>query len=266
MDRQHTESMTDKPPRIFAETRCLALAMANSYFQFKQFRVEQAQCAMKVCTDACVLGAVAAVTGAQRILDIGTGTGLLALMAAQRTAAATIEAVEIDEAAAAQAAANFAASPWAGRLTAYPVSLADFAATRPAPYDQLLCNPPFFRESLRSPDARRTTARHTAGDTLTFAAISRFAADFLTPQGTLTVLLPPPEMQHFERAAAETGLYPASRLVLHHRPGSRPLRHITAFGREPGPVTTLDFVLHEADTAAYSTAFRAALGAFYLYL
>jgi len=240
--------------------------MANSYFQFKQFRVEQAQCAMKVCTDACVLGAVAAVGGAQRILDVGTGTGLLALMAAQRNPTATIAGVEIDAAAAAQAAENFAASPWTARLCAYPISLTDFAATHPAPYDHILCNPPFFRESLRSPDARRTTARHTAKDTLTFANISRFAIDFLTERGYLTVLLPPPEMQHFEQAAGAVGLYPGTRRVLHHRPGSKPLRHITTFERRPQPVVTQPLFLHEAGSEAYSEEFRALLGEFYLHL
>ncbi|QNE39131.1 methyltransferase [Hymenobacter sp. NBH84] len=240
--------------------------MANSYFQFKQFRVEQAHCAMKVCTDACVLGAMAAVAGARRVLDIGTGTGLLALMAAQRNSTATIEAVELDAAAAAQAAENFAASPWAERLRAYPISLAQFAATHPASYDHILCNPPFFRQSLRSPDAQRTTARHTANDTLTFTEISRFAADFLTEQGKLTVLLPPPEMLHFEQDAAAAGLYPTARLALHHRPGSRALRHITAFGRQPQPVSTQTLLLHDADEAVYSQEFRALLGGFYLHL
>ncbi|UOR07252.1 methyltransferase [Hymenobacter aerilatus] len=240
--------------------------MANSYFQFKQFRVEQAQCAMKVCTDACVLGAVAAVTGAQRVLDIGTGTGLLALMTAQRNPSATIEAVELDPAAAAQAAENFATSPWAERLRAYPVSLARFAATYPTPYDHILCNPPFFRESLRSPNAQRTTARHTADDTLTFTEISQFAAGFLTEQGTLTVLLPPPEMLYFEQAAAAVGLYPTTRLAVHHRPGSRALRHITAFGRQPQPVITRVLLLHDADDTVYSAEFRKLLSDFYLHL
>ncbi|WP_400191136.1 tRNA1(Val) (adenine(37)-N6)-methyltransferase [Hymenobacter sp. B81] len=240
--------------------------MANSYFQFKQFRIEQGACAMKVCTDACVLGAVAAVAGAARLLDVGTGTGLLALMAAQRNPAARIEAVELDAAAAAQAAANVAASPWAGRIRVHAQSLQDFAATQPAPFDHILSNPPFFRHSLRSPDAQRTTARHTAADTLTFAELARFAADFLTAAGQLTVLLPPPEMQHFEREARQAGLYPSRQLVLRHRPGSKPLRHITAFSRQPAAVAEQELTLHESDEAGYSPAFQALLRDFYLHL
>jgi len=240
--------------------------MPNDYFQFKQFRVEQGTCAMKVSTDACVLGAAADVAGATRLLDIGTGTGLLALMAAQRNAEARIEAVELDAAAAVQARANFAASPWAGRLTLHAMPLAQLAASQLAAFDGILCNPPFFRDSLRSPDARRTTARHTAKDSLTFAELARFAAAFLTPGGQLTVLLPPPEMQQFEREAAQAELFPVTRLVVHHRPGSKPLRHITAFSRQPGTVATRPLWLHEASSDDYSAEFRGLLGPFYLAL
>lgn len=240
--------------------------MANSYFQFKQFRIEQGACAMKVCTDACVLGAVAAVEGAARILDIGTGTGLLALMAAQRNPIASIEAVELDEAAAAQAVANFAASPWAARLHLHAQSLAQLAAARPQPFDHIICNPPFFRHALRSPDARRTTARHAADDTLSFGELALFAANFLTPTGRLTVLLPPPEMQEFEREAAATNFFPATRLVLRHRATSKPLRHIVEFGRQPTAVQEQDLPLHEPDSETYTAWFRALLGPFYLAL
>lgn len=240
--------------------------MPNAYFQFKQFRVEQGACAMKVSTDACVLGAVAAVEGATRILDIGTGTGLLALMVAQRNPVAHIEAVELDAAAAAQAAENFHLSPWRARLVLHAQPLAPFAATQPAPFDCIICNPPFFRNSLRSPHAGRTTARHTAPDSLTFTELARFATDFLTPAGQLTVLLPPPEMQHFERAAAVAGLYPVTRLVVHHRPGSKALRHITGFVRRVGIVREQPLFLHEGNEAAYSERFRELLAPFYLAL
>ncbi|UPL50694.1 tRNA1(Val) (adenine(37)-N6)-methyltransferase [Hymenobacter sublimis] len=240
--------------------------MPNAYFQFKQFRVEQGACAMKVSTDACVLGAVAAVEGAGRILDVGTGTGLLALMVAQRNPTALVEAVELDAAAATQAAANFKASPWASRLVVHAQPLAGFAATSPARFDHILCNPPFFRNSLRSPNAGRTTARHTAADSLTFPELAAFAAAYLTPAGQLTVLLPPPEMQHFELDAARAGLHLISRLVLHHRPGSKALRHISSFGGQPGQVQEQQLLLHENDDAVYSRPFQQLLAPFYLAL
>ncbi|MBX0289945.1 methyltransferase [Hymenobacter sp. HSC-4F20] len=240
--------------------------MPNSYFQFKQFRVEQDACAMKVSTDACLLGAVAPVEGSARILDVGTGTGLLALMAAQRNPAARVVAVELEAAAAAQAAANFGASPWSGRLELHALPLARFAASRPAPFDHILCNPPFFRNSLRSPNAGRTTARHTAADSLTFGELAEFAATFLTPAGQLTVLLPPSEMGYFEREAAATGLYPTARCILHHRPGSKPLRHITSFGWQAGVASTQLLFLHHEDGTTYSRPFRELLSPFYLAL
>lgn len=240
--------------------------MANSYFQLKQFRIEQGACAMKVCTDACVLGAVADLTQAHRILDIGTGTGLLALMAAQRNPSALIEAVELDAAAAQQAAANFAASPWPTRLTLHAQPLGQFAATQPAAFDHIICNPPFFRHSLRSPDAQRTTARHTAPDSLTFGELVAFAAEFLTDSGQLTVLLPPPEMLHLAREAAFVGLYPSSRVEVRHRPGSKPLRHISTFTRLPQPLVHQTLPLHAAATAEYSPEFRQLLAPFYMAL
>ena len=239
----------------------------NTYFQFHQFRIEQSQCAMKVSTDACLLGAAVDLRGATRLLDIGTGTGLLALMAAQRHPTAAIEAVEIDEAAAAQAAANAAASPWAGRVRVHGMSLAGYAATRPALFSHIVCNPPFFRQSLRSPDAARSTARHEDADSLSFEALAAFATELLVPTGLLTVLLPPPEMRAFEEVAAAAGLQPATRLVVRHRPGSRPLRHITGFGRGSQAVAETEMTIRTAvNEAEYSAEFRALLAGFYLAL
>ena len=241
--------------------------MPNDYFQFQQFRIEQSVCAMKVSTDACLLGAAADLTNATRLLDIGTGTGLLALMAAQRHPTVEINAVEIEVAAADQAAANAAASPWARRIQVHGLSLADFAATRPAFFSHIICNPPFFRQSLRSPDAARTTARHEAADTLSFEAVATFAAQFLEPQGLLTVLLPPLEMKDFGDEAAACGLHPATRLVVRHRPGSRVLRHITGFRRAAAAVSEAEMTIRAAaGDAEYSGAFRALLAGFYLAL
>ncbi|MBH8556802.1 tRNA1(Val) (adenine(37)-N6)-methyltransferase [Hymenobacter negativus] len=241
--------------------------MSNDYFQFQQFRIEQAACAMKVSTDACLLGAAADLTHATRLLDIGTGTGLLALMAAQRHPTVEIEAVEIDAAAAIQATANAAASPWAGRIRVRALSLAKFETTHPAPFSHIICNPPFFRQSLRSPDTARSTARHEDAASLSFEALAAFAAEFLLPSGLLTVLLPPPEMRAFEQEAAAVGLHPATRLVVRHRPGSKPLRHITGFRRAAATVREKELIIRTAENdAEYSAAFRALLAGFYLAL
>jgi tRNA1Val (adenine37-N6)-methyltransferase len=238
----------------------------NDYFQFQQFRIDQADCAQKVSTDACILGAAADLSDATRILDLGTGTGLLALMAAQRAPDATVEAIEIDPAAAAQAAANVAASPWANRMQVHPLSLAVYAATQPGLFSHIICNPPFFRRSLAPPDAARATARHEGEGSLTFGDIISFAVAHLSLDGTLTVLLPPPEMQQFEHEADAAGLPARARLVVQHRPGGRSTRSISTFGRgAPSRLRTGNLVIQDAE-GAYSAAFRELLGGFYLAL
>jgi tRNA1Val (adenine37-N6)-methyltransferase len=240
--------------------------MPNDYFEFQQFRIEQGRCAMKVSTDACLLGAAADLRGAHRLLDIGTGTGLLALMAAQRHPSVEIEALEIDEAAAAQAAANVAASPWAGRIMVRGQSLAQFAATQPAPFSHLICNPPFFRAALPSANPARRTARHADEASLSFAELAGFAADFLLPNGQLTVLLPPPEMAHFVAAATAAGLHLTTRLEVRHRPGSRITRHISCFARETAAVAVSSLSIQAPDGLGYSPEFQQLLAGFYLAL
>ena len=239
--------------------------MANNYFQFQQFRIEQGDCAQKVSTDACLLGAAADLSGASRVLDLGTGTGVLALMAAQRAPAATIEAIEIDPAAATQAARNVAASPWASRVVVHPLSLAAYAATGPGQFSHIICNPPFFRRSLAPPDAARATARHESEGSLTFADIVAFAAGHLAAVGTLTVLLPPPEMTQFAQAAVAGGLAVQARLTVRHRPGGRATRSIWQFGRRAlAEPAEREISIKATDGLAYSLDFQRLLGGFYL--
>ena len=135
--------------------------MANDYFAFKRFTVRQPRSAMRVGTDGVLLGAWCDPAPADgRMLDVGTGTGVIALILAQRNPSARIDAVEIDEGGCLDAEGNFAASPWAGRLTLYRRPFADFAAGCPVRYDRIVSNPPYFVASLQSPDPARTAARH----------------------------------------------------------------------------------------------------------
>ncbi|WP_375418013.1 tRNA1(Val) (adenine(37)-N6)-methyltransferase [uncultured Hymenobacter sp.] len=247
--------------------------MPNDYFQFQQFRIEQDQCAMKVSTDACLLGGATDLAGAMRLLDIGTGTGLLALMAAQRHPTVEIEAVEIDEAAAAQAAANVAASPWAGRVRVWPLSLAELAARRAGPgadqqFSHIICNPPFFRQSLLSAGVGRRLARHATAASLTLEEIADFAARFLTENGRLTLLLPPAELRQFQAVGAGRELALQADLRVRHRPGGPVKRHIAAFGRglATGEGVGMQELAIEDEAGGYSAAFRALLGGFYLAL
>ncbi|AKD03493.1 methyltransferase [Pontibacter korlensis] len=236
--------------------------MPNSYFQFKQFRVEQDRCAMKVCTDSCVFGAYVEVQEAQRILDIGTGTGLLSLMVTQRSHA-SIDAVEINAEAQLQAQENFAASPWAKQLHLHPMSLQEFARCERPKYDVILSNPPFFLSSLKSPDAARNTAKHTGE--LLFEDILQFAQSHLKDQGKLCLLLPPPEAAHFAKLAKASDLYLSETLQVFTYHGGKCIRHIQTYTFTPMAMPVIkEFYIREEDKVTYTSAFTELLKSYYL--
>ncbi|MCQ2290486.1 MAG: methyltransferase [Muribaculaceae bacterium] len=163
----------------------------KDFFEFKQFTIDQRHAAMKVGTDSDLLGTLCA--GGTRILDIGTGTGIISLMLAQRCPEATITAVEIDDNAIIDAAANFAASPWSERLTLVHASFQDFFAQRKAEgalgaYDCVVCNPPYFDKSLECPDDSRTRARHSSS--LPFGVLAEGAYAMLGDEGVFSVCIP----------------------------------------------------------------------------
>ncbi|MBC8155311.1 MAG: methyltransferase [Bacteroidetes bacterium] len=230
-------------------------------FQFKQFTIQQDRTAMKVCTDACVLGAYVDVQGA-RILDIGTGTGLLALMAAQRNATALIDAVEIDELAADQATENVANSRFAERVRVIQGAIQTY---QPAEvYDRILANPPFYTNHLPSPDAAVNRALHT-GD-LPFAELVDAVVRLLKKDGQWWVLLPPPEARQVDRLADGKGLKPFRRLLLRHHAGKPVFRVVTGYSYDVATtlIETLD--IYEQQTQTYTDAFRTLLRPFYLNL
>ncbi|AMM50214.1 hypothetical protein TH61_02155 [Rufibacter sp. DG15C] len=236
--------------------------MANDYFQFKQFLIKQDQCAMKVCTDSCVLGASVDVTDAKRILDIGAGTGLLSLMVAQRTPEGTqIEAVEIDQAAAQQAKSNIERSPWASRITSHAQSLQAFQETKPAPFDVIISNPPFFQASLKSADTAKNVAKHT--ETLSFTELLQFAQQFLAPDGKLHILLPPHEAKVLEKEAHQLGFHTQHILWLEATPGGKLLRAIHSYTKAPAPLTQSRLPVREKDNA-YTATFQELLREYYL--
>ena len=161
-------------------------------FRFKQFSVEQEQVAMKVGTDGVLLGAWTNCADANRVLDIGTGTGLIALMIAQRSDAQRIVGIDIDSAAAVCAAQNFAASPWGNRLEAVQVPVQEYIGEK---FDLILSNPPYFVDSLLCPDSRRTTARHTTE--LTFEQLDNAVCRLLAPTGRFALILPTEQMERY---------------------------------------------------------------------
>lgn len=180
--------------------------MSNNWFQFKHFNINQEDCAMKVGTDSVLLGSWSDIPAGCSVLDIGTGTGVLALIAAQK-GAARVSAVEIDAAAAAQAARNAADSEWADRIEVVECDVADYHPD--VRFDRILSNPPYFRDSLRSPDRSRNKARHN--DTLSYELLAASAARLLAPDGRLSVILPYESVGQFVRCAKFSGLYLARR-------------------------------------------------------
>jgi tRNA1Val (adenine37-N6)-methyltransferase len=168
-------------------------------FKFKQFGVEQGQTAMKVGTDGCLLGAWASYAAPERILDIGTGTGVVALMLAQRYPQAIIDAVELEEAAANQAKANFEASPWEDRLSLYRGGIQEFESE--LSYDLIVSNPPFYPEadfSLAKGEARQL-ARSTVK--LPYAELLSAAKRLLSPKGLFQLVLPANLADNFSQLA-----------------------------------------------------------------
>lgn len=187
--------------------------MAGS-FRFKRFTIRNDKAALKVGTDAVLLGAAMTVSpDDSTLLDIGTGTGVIALMVAQRLigeaphqkiAETQVFAIDIDGPSAEEAAENFTDSPWASALTAIHTSLAGFKPERK--FDCIFSNPPFYDNSLRNPDAREATARHT--ESLSYREIFAFSAEWLTPAGRLSLILPADQEVAILRTAASFGLYP----------------------------------------------------------
>lgn len=168
--------------------------MRGKGFTFKQFHIDHSRCAMKVGTDGTLLGAWAALPEDEgSILDIGTGTGLIAIMAAQRSPKAVITAIDIDADCASQARENAAASPWGDRISIKECALQDFHPS--ATFDAIISNPPYFIDSLLSPDAARTTARHTSS--LSFEDLAAGVLRLLAPEGRFSLILPPTEFARF---------------------------------------------------------------------
>ena len=199
-------------------------------FQFKQFTIHQDRTAMKVGTDGVLLGAWAPITtNASHILDIGTGTGLIALMIAQRLQSADdkleIDAIDIDQSSIEQATENIANSPFARYITTHHTSLQDHNPK--AKYDAIVCNPPYFVASLKCPDAARTQARHT--DSLSFNDLLEHSARLLNSGGSLSVVLPVNEGNQLIELAPQYGFSLTYLTEVHPTPTAPPKRLLLQF-------------------------------------
>ena len=194
-------------------------------FRFQQFDIIQEHAAMKVGTDSDLLGTLGA--GGQRILDIGTGTGVLSLMYAQRYPDARITAVEIDDDAVLDARANFANSRFAGRITLHHIAFQDYLGQCTDRYDSIICNPPYFDKSLECPDLGRLRARHSSS--LPFDVLARGAYALLEEGGTFSVCIPPEVLDAFDVECLFAGFASRDRYQIKSLPQKPPKRYVLVY-------------------------------------
>lgn len=233
--------------------------MSNRFFQFKQFTVWHDRCAMKVGTDAVLLGAWADADAVERVLDVGCGSGVIALMLAQRFLQAHVTGVELDAEAALQARENVLASPWADRLK---VVQEDFCNYHPAMgFDLIVSNPPYFIDALRPPMEERSLARHAAG--LNYETLFRRSRELLTAHGRVCVILPTEVERMAVDAAAKNGLYVDRKVRVFTKEGKPQRRVMLSFVTDVSPVETTDLFLMNAD-GSDADAYRELTADFYL--
>lgn len=232
--------------------------MPNDYFRFRQFTVRHDKCAMKVGTDGVLLGAWA--RGGRHILDIGTGTGLVGLMMAQRFQYADITCIDIDGEACAQAAENIAASPFASVMKVEHVALQQFASTEQR-FDSIVSNPPFFIGGVKNPDVRRNMARHA--DTLSFRDLVSSVDSLLTENGVFSVIVPVESMDSLLSEAFIHGFFVTRKCLVRTKQSKPPRRCLLEFSRHNAPVEEEERCMSNAD-GAWSEWYSGLTGDFYL--
>ena len=237
--------------------------MSNPYFSFKQFTVYHDRCAMKVGMDGVLLGAWCNAEDTKNILDIGTGTGLIALMLAQRSTS-LIDAIDIDANAVVQATENIKRSPWANRVIVEEISLQDLAISTAQRYDLIVSNPPYFINSLKAPTVDRTAARHA--DSLTHEELILNAKLLLNPTGRICIILPVNEAVLCRDFALSNGLYCTREVQVIPKPNAAPKRTLLEFCFKPLPKEESILVIESDVRHHYSEEFRLLAKEFYLRL
>ena len=238
--------------------------MSNNYFQFKQFTIHQEQCAMKVCTDACLFGAwVAGLLqnkDAGTVLDIGTGTGLLSLLLAQKSNA-VIDAVEMDAAAFTQAKENFLQSPWKEKLHIVNTDITAFAPEKK--YGHIISNPPFFEDDLRSTQQNKNAAKHDTD--LTLQALLQQVKRLLKEDGSFTVLLPYHRVEYFINESLQQGLFCNEKVLVKQTPKHNYFRGMLLLSANKTATVKKEITIKE-EAGNYTSEFNTLLKDYYLYL
>jgi tRNA1Val (adenine37-N6)-methyltransferase len=226
--------------------------MANNYFQFKQFLIEQDNCAMKVGTDSVLLAALTSVNNIKKALDIGTGTGILALMLAQKNQAIQFDTLEIDELAFLQASNNFSTSKFSNQIKPHLVALQQFVANKQ--YDLIITNPPYFisKSNFSIADLQRAKARHD--NDLTFEELVDCVQKMMSPQGVFKLILPVHEAAIFKKLALQKGLFCGESIFIKPKISKPSNRVIMSFINQNVAETEIEFIIYNEDntqTEAY---------------
>ena len=238
--------------------------MPNPYFKFKQFTIFHDKCAMKVGTDGVLLGSWAGTNLQPKlILDIGAGSGLIALMLAQRFETAEIEAIEIEEQCAKQCEENVANSPFNGRIQTVNKSIQNFANENPNKFDLLVSNPPFFIDSFTSANDQRNTARHN--HTLRQHDLLKAVTDLSHHESVFAIILPVKEGELFVEKAREYPWYLNKQVFVKGGPDSKEKRVLLEFTKSETVLTKSQLVI-EVTRGHYTEEFTALVKDFYLHL
>lgn len=233
----------------------------NNYFQFKQFKIIQEKSAMKVGTDGVLLGAWVNTENARTVLDVGTGTGLIALMLAQRSDA-KITAIEIEKSAAVEAVENVRNSIWHNRISVHHISFQEFAETAKKTFDLVVSNPPFFSHAVKSSNKNKSLARHT--DQLPFYKLIQGTAKLLNPDGRFAVILPIPEAKDFIQTSIFYQLNLIRKTEIIPAPPRKPNRVLLEFSRNSGTHHSESLTILSNDGISYSEAYKNLTRNFYL--
>lgn len=231
----------------------------NNFFKFKQFTIEQELCAMKVGTDGVLIGAWGAV-GETRLLDIGCGSGLLAIMAAQRTEKLRIDAIDIEESAIRQSLVNVDACPWSDRIAIHPTSLQDFKPDYR--YDFIISNPPYFINSLKGGSDARAIARHS--NTLSYSDLAENVARLLSEEGIFSVIFPYLEANIFIVEAAKHSLYCIKRIDIKGTPTRATKRVMLQFSRLRKEIINDELIIEDGGRHGYTQKYRDLTKEFYM--
>ncbi len=233
--------------------------MQKPPFRFKQFHVAQEKCAMKVNTDGVLLGAWADLNCAGNILDIGTGTGVIALMMAQRNAAAIIDAIDIDADAFAQAGENFLNSLWSDRLFAHHTSLQDYFPAKK--YDLIISNPPYFVDDFKTEDHQRNIAKHSIS--LSYQELITGISRLLSDTGSASLVLPAFNLHLFESMALEQKLFIVKLTEVIAVEGKSPYLVLIKLGRQQMEYSK-DSITIQSEEGFFSQEYMALTKDFYL--